>query len=316
MLVSIIIPNYNHAAFLTQRIESILNQTYQNFEIILLDDASKDDSVDNIERYKGHPKISKVLFNSQNSGSTFKQWQKGISLAQGKYIWIAESDDYADPEFLKRMLPLFESNEMDIGLAYCKSLPVDQNGVVYDESDWWMKRVDPIKWEKDFFNKGEKEVAEFLSVQCTIPNASAVLFDKRCFSQIKWEDVDYKICGDWHIYVSVLKKFDIAYCSSPLNYQRNHNLNARSRFTNRLLLEQIKTLSHIHKNFSVTKSIAYNKALDERLALLMAAVKNNAMSKKTFISTILLIRKFDHGFLSRFIRVFYGKLRGKNFNFS
>ena len=78
--VSIIVPNYNHARFLTQRLESIFNQTYQDFEVILLDDGSTDNSVEILEKYGKNDKVSALIFNIENSGSTFKQWVKGIGV--------------------------------------------------------------------------------------------------------------------------------------------------------------------------------------------------------------------------------------------
>ena len=98
--VSVIIPNYNHALFLEQRLESVLNQTYQDFEVIFLDDASTDSSRAVFTKYANHPKISHIIFNETNSGYPFKQWNKGVNLAMGEYIWIAESDDYAELNFL------------------------------------------------------------------------------------------------------------------------------------------------------------------------------------------------------------------------
>ena len=93
-LVTVIIPNYNHAKYLRQRIDTVLNQTYTSFEVIILDDCSTDNSKDIILSYKDNPHISNIVLNSENSGSTFKQWNKGFELAKGDYIWIAESDDY------------------------------------------------------------------------------------------------------------------------------------------------------------------------------------------------------------------------------
>src|SRR6187431_17527 len=94
--VSVIIPNYNHADFLMQRIVSILNQTYQDFELIILDDCSSDKSREIIEHYRTHPKVSHIVYNAENSGSTFKQWKLGLDYAKGDWIWIAESDDYCE----------------------------------------------------------------------------------------------------------------------------------------------------------------------------------------------------------------------------
>ena len=108
-LVSVIIPNYNYAHYLEERMDSVLNQTFQDFEIIILDDASTDGSIKVIEKYKSHPKIASVVINGSNSGSPFKQWKKGIQLARGKYIWIVEADDVADLSFLETTVRLAET---------------------------------------------------------------------------------------------------------------------------------------------------------------------------------------------------------------
>ena len=92
-LVSVIIPNYNYARFLTERIDSVLSQTFQNFELIILDDCSTDNSREVIERYRSNPKVSHIIYNQSNTGSPFAQWEKGLSVARGKYIWVAEADD-------------------------------------------------------------------------------------------------------------------------------------------------------------------------------------------------------------------------------
>ena len=69
-MVSVILPNYNHVVYLKERIESILNQTYQNFELILLDDCSADNSCDILNAYKEHPKVSALMLNEKNTGNT------------------------------------------------------------------------------------------------------------------------------------------------------------------------------------------------------------------------------------------------------
>lgn len=79
--VSVIVPNYNHSAFLKERIDTILQQTYQDFELIILDDCSTDNSVSIIESYRNNEHVTHIVLNEQNSGSTFLQWDKGVSLA-------------------------------------------------------------------------------------------------------------------------------------------------------------------------------------------------------------------------------------------
>jgi len=129
MKISVIVPNYNHSRYLEKRIDSILNQTFQDFELIILDDCSTDNSKDIIRQYKGHEKVGNIIFNECNSGSVFKQWKSGISLAKGEYIWIAESDDCADLEFLYKLLPVLENNK-ELGFVYCNSHVIDENGVI------------------------------------------------------------------------------------------------------------------------------------------------------------------------------------------
>ena len=103
-LVSVIIPNYNHAQYLEKRIDTVLNQTYQNIEVIILDDKSTDNSLEVIEQYRNHPKVAQIVVNEQNTGSPFKQWDMGINLANGELIWIAESDDYNELIFLEELI--------------------------------------------------------------------------------------------------------------------------------------------------------------------------------------------------------------------
>ena len=64
-LVSVIIPSYNHEKFLKERIDSVLNQTFQDFELIILDDLSPDNSREIIESYRAHPKVSHIIFNEK-----------------------------------------------------------------------------------------------------------------------------------------------------------------------------------------------------------------------------------------------------------
>src|SRR5579862_3200293 len=117
--VSVIVPNYNHAKYLRRRVESILEQTFQDFELILLDDCSTDESRSILSSYAGDPRV-KIEFNTANSGSTFKQWNRGARLANGKYLWIAESDDYADKRLLERLTEVLEADPK-ITFAYCRS---------------------------------------------------------------------------------------------------------------------------------------------------------------------------------------------------
>ena len=89
--VSVIMPNYNHAPFLRERMDSILSQDYSEYEVIVLDDASTDGSRAILNEYAGHPRVKLLLTSDTNSSNTFVQWQRGMAHADGDYIWIAET---------------------------------------------------------------------------------------------------------------------------------------------------------------------------------------------------------------------------------
>jgi len=126
-LVSIIVPCYNHAPYLEARLASIANQTYRKMEVILLDDASTDDSAAILRRFVTlYPSNSRLVVNRHNSGSPFQQWQRGMELASGDLIWIAESDDFCHDEFLEALVPCFRNR--GVMLAFGNTRFCDQSG--------------------------------------------------------------------------------------------------------------------------------------------------------------------------------------------
>ena len=226
--VSVIIPNYNHALYLKQRIESVLNQTHQDFELIILDDCSTDQSKTIIESYRNHPKVSHVLYNQQNSGSVFKQWIKGIELCQGDYIWIAESDDYASEFFLQETLSAL-LNDASLGMVFTKSLAVNEKGETINNT-WEAKEN---RWEKlaSFNNIIDKEnLPLFLIAQMLVENASSVLFRKSQLLAINLEELShYKNTGDRFTYIGIALNSKILYMPQPLNYMRWHEHNTTKK---------------------------------------------------------------------------------------
>jgi glycosyltransferase involved in cell wall biosynthesis len=225
--VSVIIPNFNHAPFLELRINSVLNQTFQDYEVIILDDCSTDNSRDVIEQYRDHSKVSQVVFNEQNSGTTFKQWEKGIGLATGKYIWIAESDDYCEPEFLSTAIRSFKQND-DVALFFSRSYQVDQKNEVLNDFLWWTKDLPAYNWEKDFTESGDRIITSCLSKKNVIVNASAVVFKKENSLKALAGITGLRKCGDWLFWTLLITGKQVAYHGTPLNYFRDHQQSTRS----------------------------------------------------------------------------------------
>lgn len=221
-MVSVIIPGYNHASFLKQRIDSVLHQTYQDFELIILDDCSTDNSKEIIEFYRSHPKVSHLVFNEQNSGSAFKQWKKGVDLAKGEWVWIAESDDWADINFLSILTGMI--HQKDVSLAYCRTNIVFENQP--ENLYKWGEAIEPAIWASDHIFDGKKFINSFMRYRNVIPNASAVIFRKQNFTGIDMI-LKMRYAGDWLLWIIIAAKGKVAYCHDALNYFRRHDNTTR-----------------------------------------------------------------------------------------
>lgn len=213
-LVSVIVPNYNHAVYLKERIDSILNQTYQDFELILLDDCSTDNSRDILLSYKDNPHVTQIVFNETNSGSPFAQWNKGVELASGEWIWIAESDDWALPTFLHKCIDAIISHD-NIGVVVS---PV----TYYDGNRYWNDNT-LTEGKENTYYLGKQFIQTYLSVECLLPNVSAMLFNVRLLHQSRFDDcIRMKLCGDWLFYVHILAITDICVLKDSLSIFRRH----------------------------------------------------------------------------------------------
>jgi len=224
--ISVVVPNYNHARYLARRIESILAQTLGDFELIVLDDASTDDSRTVISRYLGDPRV-RFQANESNSGSPFIQWNRGVALARGALVWIAESDDFADPEFLSTLAPVFDRNP-GTGLAYCQSATVDAEDRVTGDMADWLDEVEPGRWRADFVSPGSAECERHLLWRNTVPNASAVLFRRQVYLDSGGAPVNMRLSGDWLTWVRMLLISDVAFVSRRLNFFRQHSATVRA----------------------------------------------------------------------------------------
>lgn len=305
-LISIIVPNYNHENYLKQRLDSIFNQTYQNFEVILLDDCSTDGSRNILSEYALNPKVAHCIFNNKNSGNTFTQWQKGIELAVGDFIWIAESDDYCDNNFLEKVYaPLL--NDDQIMLSYCQSNKVDSANT---KTGNWIEHTNSLdveSFKKDFIIDGNLFIEKYLIFINVIPNASAVLLRKNnlLISEELVKNTDLKTCGDWIIYFEQIIDYKVAFIADSLNSFRYHtnsviaktvkldsrsliveiNLNMRKVMSSILKIKRNKNHSNIvSKNNEIIKSLKYEKGI--------LLVRNHQKWKGFFV----LISVFDEFF--------------------
>jgi glycosyltransferase involved in cell wall biosynthesis len=255
--VSVIVPNYNHCRYLAERLDSILNQTFGDFEVIVLDDASTDASHEVLARYFHQPRVQ-IFMNARNTGSAFSQWNRGISLAKGEYIWIAESDDSADPRFLETLVPLLD-NDQSLGLAYCQSRLINANGQEAGNSLHWTSDLDPMRWASDFRNVGTAELRVYLTAKNTIPNASAVLARRSVVVEVMPIDASFKLCGDWLHWGKMLLRSNLAYTSRLLNKWREGSSHSRRPIPGSLEWEEgRRVLSYFAQELRLTERDSFS----------------------------------------------------------
>ena len=225
--VSVVVPNYNYAHYLESRLASIVGQSWPVAEIIVLDDASSDDSLAVLQTLRGglDPE-PRIVANADNSGSVFRQWRKGVELATGDYVWIAEADDLAQPAFLETLLAAIHGRA-DVVMAYSESEAIDLDGrTAMPDYRAYTGELSTEKWNAAYTATGSDEVAQALAVKNTIPNVSAVLFRREPLQAVLREHEDeicgYRIAGDWVAYLRLLARGGIHYQPASLNRHRRH----------------------------------------------------------------------------------------------
>ena len=220
-LVSVIIPNYNHSKYLGERIESVLNQAYENFEVIILDDCSTDNSKSVIEKYRGHPKVSHIVYNEINSGSTFKQWKKGFGLAEGEYIWIAESDDIAHRDFLLKLITAIGEDVM-VTLAASAITLIDEGGEIIGYAS-----ISKLKHVKRY--SGKSFIRQNMLLGNHLFNASSAIFRKDALKNIDEKYTTLRASGDYLFWIELACQGNMVEIPDRLDYFRRSSTTVTPR---------------------------------------------------------------------------------------
>lgn len=225
--ISAILPCFNHAKFLEERIQSILAQSHSVDQIVFLDDASTDGSVD-IAR-----KLLKE-FNGQvdyfirrtNSGSPFIQWNEGVRQAKHDLVWIAETDDSCDPHLIDTIYSAILSTESVLG--YAQSRLIDEGGKILGSAlsytDWFW----PDAFRRSFTMDGAQFNWHYMAGQNAIPNASAVLFRKDAYLSAGRANETMRFCGDWDVWIRICATGSVVFVPDELNYFRCHAATSRA----------------------------------------------------------------------------------------
>jgi glycosyltransferase involved in cell wall biosynthesis len=258
--VSIVLPNYNYEQYLDERIQSLLNQTYQDFELIILDDASKDSSIQVINKYVNDTRVI-TKFYTENSGLPYKRWNDGSKLATGEYLLFAGADDSCDLTMISRLVDQLDRHP-SVGLAFSQSWEIDSNG---NRLGSMIKITNGLgegkeRWEDDFITPGRDELRDLLFLN-TIPNASCVLMRLDVFVAAGRFDEKLILAADWMLWSKMLMISDLAFIAEPLNYFRTHPNTVRQKAKKKDLdvLESILVRKHImeYPNLAVAPPIKH-----------------------------------------------------------
>lgn len=297
--VSVIIPNYNHSTYLKQRIESVLNQSFQDFEIILMDDCSTDNSREILSQYSSNEKVSHTIFNEENSGSTFKQWEKGIELARGKYIWIAESDDWCDLQLLDCLIKGMRKDPECV-ISYCQSYLISGKNMI--------NGVSSHKYLSEIID-GPTFSRKHLLLTNPIFNASMVLWKRECFPLISQEFKKYILTGDWIFWMELAHLGKVHVSGRVHNYFRKHiNTVSNKAFKSGLnFVETLKIVNSLYKRGMISASDYYKvfkiqfrnfypirKNIDPSLRLEIAALFKNPITTRSIYYKILFGTLWKH----------------------
>ena len=190
-LLSVLMPVFNSERFVAEAIESILNQSFKDFEFLILDDASTDKSIEIIKDFKNKDSRIKVFQNEKNLG-VVESRNKLINLSKGKYIAWLDSDDIALPNRFEEEIKFLEEHP-EIGMVGAYPEIIDENG---KKLGIWLFEIDPKKLKIELF---------FHS-----PFLSSSVMIRRSSLPIELYDPRFQVAEDFDLYSKIAEKSDIA----------------------------------------------------------------------------------------------------------
>jgi glycosyltransferase involved in cell wall biosynthesis len=229
--VSIIIPTYNSSFFIKRTISSVLNQTFANWELLIIDDCSFDNTVELVNMFIKQDGRIKLFKTSQNSGGPAQPKNVGIEKAKGEYVAFIDHDDEWLPEKLEKQLYLFSnSQKKNIGLVSCGANLINNKGKCFST-------YNPIKKEIIF--------PEIL-LRNPIYSNSSVLMKREVIDIVGPRDEKMKYSEDWEMWIRICKAgFDIDFVYEPLFNYYFHSYNATKTLTDKFI--KIKDMEYIFK---------------------------------------------------------------------
>jgi glycosyltransferase involved in cell wall biosynthesis len=210
--ISVIIPTYNRASLVSQAIDSVLDQTYQDLEIIIVDDGSTDNTRELLKPYKN--KI-RYIYQENRGGAAARN--TGIKNAKGKYIAFLDSDDLWFPDKLEKQVRILDKND-EIGLVYSNCVNINDSGS-FNNVLMKSKRIQ------------SGNIFDALIVGKTGCPLQTWLVRRICFNKVGDFDKEFRTSHDREMLVRIAAEFKVYGIKEPLTIFRQHNITQRLRNT-------------------------------------------------------------------------------------
>ncbi len=218
-LISVVIPTYNHGRYLAQCVKSVLDQGVDGIEVLVLDNASTDDTPEVMKAFSADSRVRYVR-NRYNYGPGYN-WRNGLWIAQGRYFTFLSADDFFNSGHLSRLLPVLEEKP-NIAVGYTGIRWVDGQGQALNQPRHPGYRI------SDYFG-GRNEVADLL-IHDLYMTPSAVIYRREAFCKT-WNPGKTYGAGDWEMVVQMAERYpDFAYIDIPGVSYRWHGAQESSSF--------------------------------------------------------------------------------------
>ncbi len=245
--VTVVIPAFNHERFVKEAVESVLNQDFSDWELLIIDDGSTDSTSQIVDLYKDHPKVK--VIHQQNMGLS-ATLNKGLGMARGEYFNFLPSDDFFHTEKLSKQVQKLKE-EKDIVCLFCDQIAVDENG----------KNVnDPIKKWHSVPYKTKQEILPRLFERNFIPAPSALIRISE-LKAIGGFDESLTYTQDYDLWLRILPRGKAFWLHEPLLYYRWHGENLTYKADEAINFERAYLLTKALKNLSITDIFPYLKTL-------------------------------------------------------
>lgn len=278
--ISVIFTSFNHKEFLRQALDSLMCQTFTDFELIIIDDCSTDGSQEILKQYAAQDKRIELFLNEKNSGSYVHSTNLGASKAVGEYVLFAQCDDYAEPTQLEKLHKAMKDNPT-VGVVYSASTMVDRNGYTmgedYDVRQPRFKR----QCAKDTLLTGE-EMGRYFLRSCVIPNLSAALVKRTLFEKQGGLSSNYFVLADWDFWLKTTLETDFYYLREPLNNFRQHDTTIRASIK---LKRQVEEVFRMYYDFFRISKIGLCKRLWAEFMVARVWLSYGGGSKKAWLSS-------------------------------